>query len=252
MKARLEDIVSLLAAKGTASVSSMAKTFKVTEMTIRRDLNVLAHEGRLVRTHGGAMLSSPSIVEFAFQEKSQARSVQKRAIAREASKLISPGMSVSIDTGTTTLEVAKALAGKNGLKVLTPSLAVASALYAYDGIDLVLLGGIARKGSPDLQGEITEDNIARFRVHLAVLGADVISPEGLYTTDAAVSRVSRAMIAGARERVLVADSSKLSQLAFVKFADWEDIDILVTDSQAPAAARRWLKRTVKKVTYARQ
>ncbi len=251
MNPRRDNIISLLAAKGSASVSSMAKTFKVTQMTIRRDLSALDREGRLVRTHGGAMLSRPSIVEFAFQEKSKARLAQKRAIARRASKLISPGTSVSIDTGTTTLEVARALAGRKGLKVLTPSLAVASALYAYDGIELVLLGGVARKGSPDLQGEITEANIARFRVHMAVLGADAISPEGLYTTDAPVSRVSHAMIAGAGRRMLVADSSKLSQVAFVKFADWEDIDILVTDSQAPAAARRWLKRAVKKVIYAR-
>jgi DeoR/GlpR family transcriptional regulator of sugar metabolism len=115
----------------------------------------------------------------------------------------------------------------------------------------VLLGGTARKGSPDLQGEITEDNIRRFRVHLAVLGADAITPDGLYTTDAAVSRVSRAMIVNARERLVVADSSKLSQVAFVKFADWKDIDILITDDAAPAAARRWLKRAARKVIYAR-
>ncbi len=252
MNPRRQNILSLLAAKGAASVSSMAETFKVSEMTIRRDLDALEREGRLVRTHGGAVLSRPSVVEFAFQEKSQTCSRQKRAIAREASKFISPGMSLSIDTGTTTLEVARTLSGKKGLRVLTPSLAVASVLYACDGIELVLLGGIARKGSPDLQGEITEANIARFRVHLAVLGADAISPEGLYTTDAAVSRVSRALIAGAEKRLLVADSSKLSQSAFVKFADWADIDILVTDSAAPAAARRWLKRAAKRVIYARR
>ncbi len=252
MNPRRENILSLLATKGAASVSSMAEAFKVSEMTIRRDLDALEGEGRLVRTHGGAMLSRPSVVEFAFQEKSQARLAWKRAIAREAARFISPGMSVSIDTGTTTLEVANALTGRKGLKVLTPSLAVASMLYACEGIELVLLGGIARKGSPDLQGEITEANIARFRVHLAVLGADALSPEGLYTTDASVSRVSRALIAGARRRLVVADSSKLSQLAFVKFADWRDIDILVTDRQAPAAARRWLKRSVKKVIYARR
>jgi DeoR/GlpR family transcriptional regulator of sugar metabolism len=252
MNPRRENILSLLAEKGAASVRSLAKTLRVSEMTIRRDLDAVEREGRLIRTHGGAMLSRPSVVEFAFQEKSQTHLDRKRVIARQASKFVSSGMSVSIDTGTTTLEVAKALTGKKRLKVLTPSLAVASALYAFDGIELVLLGGIARKGSPDLQGEITEANIARFRVHLAVLGADAILPEGLYTTDAAVSRVSRAMIAGARQRLVVADSSKLSQLAFVKFADWADISIFITDSKAPAAARRWLKRAAKKVIYARR
>lgn len=251
MNPRLEEILSAVASRGSVSVGSMAKAFGVTEMTIRRDLDRLEREGRVVRTHGGAVLARPSTVEFAFRERSRARAAQKRSIAREAAKLISPGMSVSIDTGTTTLEVAKAVAGRRGLKVLTPSLAVASVLYAYDEVELVLLGGIARKGSPDLQGEITEDNITRFRVDLAVLGADALCPDGLYTTDAAVSRVSRALIRGAGRRLVVADSSKLSRSAFVKFADWKDVDILLTDGEAPAAARRWLRQTARKVIYAR-
>jgi DeoR/GlpR family transcriptional regulator of sugar metabolism len=251
MNARLEKIMSLITRDGEVSVGSAAKAFGVTEMTIRRDLETLERDGRLVRTYGGAVLSRPGIVEFAFQQRADARSDEKRAIARDAARLVRPGMSVSIDTGTTTLEVAKAISGTADLRVLTPSLAVASALYAFDGIELVLLGGTARKGSPDLQGEITEDNIKRFRVHLAVLGADALGEDGIYTKDAAVSRVSRAMIANARERLVVADSSKLSETAFVKFADWKDVDVLITDAEAPPAARRWLNKSVKKVIYAR-
>jgi DeoR/GlpR family transcriptional regulator of sugar metabolism len=250
MNARREKIIGLIAREGAVSVAAMAAAFDVTEMTIRRDLEALEGKGRLVRTHGGAILARTGIVEFAFQERADAYAAQKRAIAREAARYVRPGMSVSIDTGTTTLEAAKAIARTGDLHVLTPSLAVASALYAVAGIELVLLGGIARKGSPDLQGEITEDNIKRFRVNVAILGADAIAQDGLYTTDAAVSRVSSAMIAHAEMRLVVADSSKLAQVAFVKYADWKDVDVLITDDGAPTAARRWLKKAAKKVIYA--
>ena len=220
-------------------------------MTVRRDLDALAHEGRLVRTHGGAMLSRPGVVEFAFQARGEVRSAEKRAIAAEAAALVRAGMSVSLDTGTTTLEVARAIAGIGDVRVLTSSLAVASALYAREGVELVLLGGVARKGSPDLQGEITEENLKRFSVDLAFLGADALSEKGLYTTDPAVARVSRAMMESARRRVVVADSSKFDATAFIRYAGWGEVDILITDSGANASARRLLKSSAKRVIYAR-
>lgn len=250
MGSRGERIITLLTERGELTVREMAETFGVAEMTIRRDLDRLGQEGRLVRTHGGAILSRPSIVEFAFHTRAETHAAEKRAIAAEAAKLIARGMSVSIDTGTTTLEVAKALRRIRSLKVLTPSLAVASALYACEGVELILLGGIARKGSPDLQGAITEDNIARFAVDAAILGADAVGRKGIYTADTTVSRVSRALIENASTRILVADSSKIDRLSFCKFADWEDIDVLVTDSNASTEAIRWLAHKAKKVVYA--
>ena len=106
-------------------------------------------------------------------------------------------MTVALDTGTT-LEVSNAIAGIENLTVLTSSLAIASTLYARDTINLVLLGGKARRGSPDLAGWLTEENLKHFRVDVTMVGADGADRDGLYTNDESIARVTQAMIAGGR------------------------------------------------------
>ncbi|NQU09696.1 DeoR/GlpR transcriptional regulator [bacterium] len=244
-------ILKLLADGRERPVTHLARRFGVALMTIRRDLAELAATGQLVRTHGGALLARPGHIEFAFQRRGEAHHREKHAIARAAAALVGPGMTVSLDTGTTTLAIARAIAGVDRLKVLTSSLAIAAALYPHENIELVLLGGIARQGSPDLHGDLTEENLRRFRVQIAFLGADAVSPDGCYTVDAGVARVSRAMIANAIQKVLVADHSKFQNTAFRRFAALNDLDLLITDGGAPPATRRWLSRAVRQVVYAR-
>ncbi|MFH1708225.1 MAG: DeoR/GlpR family DNA-binding transcription regulator [Planctomycetota bacterium] len=249
MNPRQAEIVDLLARGGAVAVQELAGRFGVSSMTVRRDLDALEHEGAVVRTHGGAMLTRTRTVEFAFAARAERRGPAKRAIAAEVRRSIRPGMSVCLDTGTTTMEVARAIAGLRGIKVLTASLAVSAVLYAQDGIELVMLGGVARKGSPDLYGEITEENVKRFRVNLAVIGADAASAEGIFAADQTMNRVTRAMIAAADEVMLVIDSSKFGGTAFRKYADWDEIDTVVTDDEAPVAVRKWLNRCAGKVRY---
>ncbi|MCX7804465.1 MAG: DeoR/GlpR family DNA-binding transcription regulator [Planctomycetota bacterium] len=251
MNARQAEILEILQRDGKASVQALARRFRVNAMTIRRDLVALQATGRVARTHGGAMLARTGVVEFAFAEKARRNMEQKKAIAAEIAGLVPPGSTVSLDTGTTTLEAARAIAGIPGLTVLTSSLAIASALYARENVNLVLLGGTVRKNSPDLSGPLTEDNLRKFRVSIAVLGADGASPEGVFTLDEGVARVSRAMIAGAEKTILAADSSKFSAAAFVRFAEWSDIDIVVTDEGAPPSVRGWLEKKAGRVIYAR-
>jgi DeoR/GlpR family transcriptional regulator of sugar metabolism len=226
------------------SVAELATKFEVSAMTIRRDLAELEELGEVVRTHGGAVLSRPSVIEFRFQQRGQDRSAAKRAIANAALALLKPGLSLTLDTGTTTLELAKQLATISHLKVLTSSLAAASVLYGHDHLELVLLGGMARKGHPDLYGELTEDNVRRFRVDIAFLGADALLADGLYTGDANVARVSKAIIAGAQRRILLADSSKFSRQAFRRFATWPEVSAVITDDELPESARAWLSKVV--------
>jgi DeoR/GlpR family transcriptional regulator of sugar metabolism len=174
---------------------------------------------------------------------------EKHAIAQRVARMIQPGSSVSLDTGTTTLEVAKALVNMRNIRVLTTSLAIASVLHTSEGVEVILLGGIVRKTSPDMWGPVTEENINKFRVHLAVLGTDAVTPTGLYTTDVSISRVSRALIDNAKESVVVADSSKFYRTAFVQHASLSDITRLVTDEGCPHDARVWLEKAVKDVIY---
>ena len=244
MNARQAEILDRLKRHGEVSVRALARRFAVTAMTIRRDLDGLDAEGRLVRTHGGAIRSRAGIVEFAIAEKSRRRAAEKRAIGRAVAAMLRPGATLLLDTGTTTLEVARALAATEGLTVLTTSLAIAAALYPCENIDLVLLGGTMRKNSPDLSGFLTEENLRRFQVHWAVLGADAASKAGVYTTDLAVARCCAAMLACAKRKVLALDSSKFAARALFRYAQWRAFDAVVTDAGAPAAVKRWLRRAV--------
>tara|TARA_R110001592_G_scaffold39449_5_gene129845 strand:- start:527 stop:1213 length:687 start_codon:yes stop_codon:yes gene_type:complete len=220
-------------------------------MTIRRDLEALESQNALTRTHGGAIFSRQSVAEFAFLERNRTSIEEKRGIARAAAALVEPGMRIVIDTGTTTLEVARALGGIEGLQVLTSSLAVASALHAHPHMEVVLLGGNVRSNSPDLSGSLTEDNLRKFRVNLAILGADALDERGLYTTDLSIARVSEAMIDVAEDTVLVADSRKFRRTSFVKFADWSQIGHLIVDDSVVAEHRAWLTHCVRDVHFAK-
>lgn len=240
--ARQERIVSLAGAAGEVTVAALAERFGVSAMTIRRDLDDLDARGRLVRTHGGAMWPEGDAVEFAFQSREPVRTRQKRAIANAVVGLIRPGMTVTLDTGSTTLAVARRLGSVPGIKVLTSSLAVAAALYPYGQIELVLLGGAVRHRSPDLSGPLTEENLERFRVDVAVVGADAAGPEGVFTTHEDIARISARILAGAGLRVLAADASKFGARAFVRFAGWDSIDVVVSDGALSLREHRWLAR----------
>lgn len=156
-----------LAVEGEVRVRALARRLGVTPITIRRDLVALETAGVLRRTHGGAVPTRLGVMDLASRERGDREADRKRAIAREAARLVRPGMAVSLDTGTTTLELARALPDVRGLTVLTSSLAIAAVLYPRDNVQLVVLGGTARKTRPDLYGDLTEENLNRFRVDLA-------------------------------------------------------------------------------------
>jgi len=246
---RQKKILDMLSAKPEVSVVEFAEKFQVATMTIRRDLDALEQQKQITRTHGGAILAAPSFVAFAFQDRRRSQMAEKKAIAKEAVKRVDPGMTVIIDTGTTTLEVAKALAGISGLKILTSSLAIASALFACEGIELVLLGGTVNRESPDLSGQLTQDNLSAFRADVAFVGADALDEHGLYTSDQQIAGVSKAMIASAKKTILVADSSKLAKTSFVRFAEWKQINAIITDKGLGTTQKRRLKKAVSKAVF---
>jgi len=250
LNVRHERILAALAGGLEATVESLAARLGVSIMTIRRDLARLAEEGRVVRTHGGAVLTRSGVIEFAVGARGLRQLAQKRAIARAVAARLRPGMAVSLDTGTTMIEVARALAGIQGLTVLTSSLAVASALYGREGLQLVLLGGSVRQQSPDLTGPLTEENLRRFRAHLAVIGADAVTSRGVFTTEVGIARVSQAMAENAARTLLAADSSKFQATAFVQCLDLGRVHEVVTDDACPREVRAWLEAAVEWVEYA--
>ncbi|MBX7254853.1 MAG: DeoR/GlpR family DNA-binding transcription regulator [Candidatus Hydrogenedentes bacterium] len=242
-------IVGHLNGKGEVTAQELAEKFSVSLASIRRDLQQLEQVGSITRTHGGAILSKPGIVEFAFQERGNTNAPEKRAIARAVAAMIEPGSSVALDSGTTTLEVAKAIAGIPGLTVLTSSLAIASVLYAHDELETVLLGGTARRGSPDLTGWLTAENLTRFHVDYAIVGADGVTPDGVFTIALDLASVCEGVMQAGTQRILVVDHSKIGRRSFCRYAAVKQFDRIITDTGVRASERKWLKKLANDVLY---
>jgi DeoR/GlpR family transcriptional regulator of sugar metabolism len=250
MNKRQEDILDLLSVEGEVSVRELAERFAVTSTTVRRDLDLLQREGRLVRTHGSASLSRSGVVQFAFREKGRRQLAEKRAIAAAMAPAIESGMTVALDTGTTTLEVAKLIGNLPKLTVLTTSLPIASALHSNENVELILLGGMVRRNDPDLSGPLTEQNLRQFKVDLAVLGADAVMRDGVYTMDVGIARGTQAMMQCAARRFLCVDHTKFSARALYRYAEWGEFTGIISDDAVPAATREWLEEQASSVTYA--
>ncbi len=249
LNTRYRRILDLLGEREEVSVQELARRLQVSVMTIRRDLDFLEREGRLIRTHGGAILSHAGTVQFSFEQRTRKHAEEKRAIAREIAKMIQPGMALALDSGTTTLEVARAIATKDNLTVLTASLAIASVLYTHENIELVLLGGRASRQGPELTGWLTEENLKQFHVDWAVTGADGIIPQGVFTSTTETNRVCKAVLACGERTILAADYSKFGSSSFVRFAAVGDFDYVVTDDKVPGAVRIWLEAEAQRVIY---
>jgi len=221
------------------SVSEIARELGVSEMTIRRDFAALEEQALLQRTHGGAVLTEKMILEFDYRERRERNRAAKRAIAAEARKLVKPGQRLILDTGTTTLELAALLRDGEDLTIITPSLAVASELQHAEGVEVILLGGVIRRGSPDLTGPVTEHCLELFAADIAFQGADGISLDGvIYNSDLRLARVDKLMRKMAARSCLLADHSKLGRTALARCGTLADVDYFITDHRAPDVALR--------------
>lgn len=225
------------------SISALAKEFDVSEMTIRRDLTSLEERSLIQRTHGGAMLTERMMLEFDYRDRREVNRAAKGAIAREARQLIKPGDRVIVDTGTTTLELATLLRDGTDLTVITPSLAVASELQHAAGVEVILLGGVIRRGSPDLTGPATEHCLELFSADLAFQGADGIGLDGkIYNSDLRLARVDKLMRNVAKRSCLLADHTKIGLTALACSGTLADVDTFITTKGgSPEVLRRFGK-----------
>lgn len=234
------------------TVSALAAEFGVSAMTIRRDLAALEHRTDIRRTHGGAVLTERMMLEFDYRDRRARNRGAKQAIAAAARKLVRPGDRLILDTGTTTLALASLLRDGERLTVITPSLAVASELQDAAGVEVILLGGILRRGSPDLTGPVTEHCLELFAADLVFQGADAIGPDGsIYNTDARLARVDRLMRRLAQRCCVLADHTKIGRTALARSGRLDEAGTFITDAGAPPAALRRFARLGVKVVVAR-
>jgi DeoR/GlpR family transcriptional regulator of sugar metabolism len=236
-------ILDRLTAQGEAQVADLARALAVSEMTIRRDLDALALAGKVLRTHGGAALSGRVVFDFQFMRRTRDREVAKGQIAETAARLVKDGQSILLDSGTTTLAVARALKVRKRLTVITTSLPIASELQSCDAVDLVLLGGALRREAPDLIGPLTESNLEQLKADIAFIGADAVDSQGrAYNHSMAVARMLTRMATSARQVYVVADSTKIGQTALARFGNLKAWNGLITDRGLAPALATSLKR----------
>jgi len=248
---RLEMIRHQLVEKGEVLIDEMVKRFGVSLMTVHRDLDILAKTGEIIKTHGGATAAKRLTFEFSFRNQISNYQEQKEAIARKAVDIVKSGDVVMLDTGTTTLEIAKQLKNKKNITVITTSLAIVSELQFIDYIEVVLLGGSLRSGSPDLHGPLAEENIEQFRTHIAFIGADGIDLNGnTFTNDLRIANLSRRMAKNANRVIVVSDSSKFGRKSMCKVLSSDEYDLIITDSDVNKTIRNRFKAHKNKLEIA--
>lgn len=232
-------MLRLLTAQGEAGFAELAEEFGVSEMTIRRDLEMLEADGLARRVRGGAISVVSRSYEPPFAIRATTASSAKEAIGVSGAALVNDGDTVIIDVGTTALALARALHGKRGITVVTPSLPVAVELGADSDIRVVVTGGQVRNGELSLTGGMAEDAFAAMNCDLAFIGiAGIRADPGLTEYNPDDARVKRAAIAAARRVIVLADAGKLGRVAFSTVAPLSVLDVLVTDAPAehPEAA----------------
>jgi DeoR/GlpR family transcriptional regulator of sugar metabolism len=220
-------ILLFIKERGTASIAEMAIEFDVSEMTVRRVLHKLADSGLVIRTPGGAMASPSGSMEKSFLERSAKMASAKDAIGREAAKLVQEGETVVLDSGSTTRYVARYLASKRGVSVVTTSLAALEELAGSADVQVRLTGGVYRRSSHDLTGNAVQDVLSSIYADKVFFGAAALSfHKGVMNFDADMPRV---FLRAGRERILVIDSSKIATEAVYRLCAVEKCDMVITD-----------------------
>lgn len=241
--ARQLQIRERLCENPSVSIAELAGDFGVSEMTVRRDLATMEDRLHVQRTHGGAILTERMMLEFSYRERREQNRAAKCAIAAEARKLVQPGHRIILDTGTTTLELAALLRDGENLIVITPSLAAASELQDAPGVEVILLGGSMRRGSPDLTGPATEHCLEFFSADLAFQGAEGIGHDGaIYNTDLRLARVDKLMRRVSRQVCLLADRTKIGMTALARSGTLAEVDWFITDAGPQTAPMRHFAR----------
>jgi DeoR family transcriptional regulator of aga operon len=225
---RDERVIAYVRARGTVSVEEMSQELGVGPSTIRRDLSRLAGEGRLVRTYGGATLADrPAVVAPGGPIRALG---EKQRVAAAAARLVQDGQTIAVTSGTTAVEFARQLVDRTDLTVITNSLDVAQVLLDREGIQLAVLGGVARPRMHSLLGHLTEQACREMRADTLFMGIGAISLElGLMNDYMPEILTDRALRSIAASVVVIADSGKFDFVAPAFVFGLDQVDVIVTD-----------------------
>jgi DeoR/GlpR family transcriptional regulator of sugar metabolism len=231
---RRTKIVQLLKENGKVRVRDLSTRFETSEVTIRNDLRELQDRGMVQRAHGGAVSPDAVIIEPTLKERTRSHAEEKRRIAAAAAELIHDNESIILDSGSTTQEIAKHIKSKRNLKVITNGLNVAMELLGARDVQLILLGGVLRENSFSVVGHFAENMLNGLSADKLFIAGDGCDLEfGVSTPNLEESMVNQAMVRIAREKILVADSSKFGKRSLSRIVSLFELDKVITDKGLP-------------------
>jgi DeoR family transcriptional regulator of aga operon len=241
---RRRRISAMLGEHGSVQVLALVEEFGVSAQTIRKDLQYLEARGVATRSYGGAI--SAQVVggpqEAPVEAKRALRAPEKEAIGRRAAALVAPGDSIILDSGTTTALIARHLPDSEDITVVTNDAGVLAELVAKKHIQVVMLGGALRRKNVAFYGGQTLSAMSELSVDKLFLGVDGFDLEhGITTHFEAEAQLNRLMVKSATQVIAVTDSSKFGRKCLHRITGVDELDVLVTDAQAPPALQEALR-----------
>ncbi|NPV40529.1 MAG: DeoR/GlpR transcriptional regulator [Anaerolineae bacterium] len=241
-KKRVRNIINLINQRKEISVKEISDLMRVSNMTIRRDLDDLEQQGIIRRTHGGAVLLDPntSMMDlYILGEQTTRNAEEKRQIGIKAASLIQPHETIFLDSGSTTPFIAKSLSYNLPITVLCYTFTNALEFYPRENTNLILLGGFLHRDSNIIHSVENLELIRNTRADKAFISTGGLDPKmGLTTYFDYEAAIKREMINSARQIILVTDSSKFGEINVVHFADLDKIDMIITDQGISEEYRR--------------
>lgn len=228
---RRTQILQILRSAGRVRVNELAAQFNTSAVTIRNDLNELAQRGLVQRSHGGAMLPDSILREPPVNERLKANAEEKRRIGAMAASMIRDRETIILDSGTTTLEIARQIKKKRGLQIITNGINIAAELLDARDSEVFIPGGTVRGESASISGRFTEEMFEQFSADkLFLSGAGCDLEFGVSGANLQETMVTRAMLHIAREIILVADATKFSKRGMSRIAPYSEIDTVISDT----------------------
>ncbi|WP_288312451.1 DeoR/GlpR family DNA-binding transcription regulator [uncultured Selenomonas sp.] len=232
---RREQVLMVLKERRRVTIEGLAKDLEVSTMTIRRDLRRLADEDIVTLVHGGAVYNEGGAYLPALTVREKTMRREKSAIAEYCAQQIPEGSAVYLDNGSTTVEIADALRGKQNIAVLSHSLPVLNILSRAKNIQLISVSGIYEPRAKGFFGDLALRMLRQFRIDIAFLGVTAVDAEdGVMSAVFYEQALKKVLVERAKKKILAIDHTKIGGSSFLKVCDLHEIDGIVTDKFADA------------------
>jgi len=241
-RSRVAELSKFLKERSSATYGELAEHFAVSEMTMRRDVEILAATGQVLIVPRGVQTAKGFLAELPFLDRIQRMGKEKDLIGRAAALQVTEGSSVVLDSGTTTLQVAHHLRDKH-CTVITMSLSALQELADSPTVRVEMVGGVYRSSSQDLVGPQVYEGLSSVRADRVIFGAAAVSLDGNVMVND--TEAAQGLVRAGRERILVVDSSKIGAEALYRFCELGQCDLMITDEGAKESDLEQLRKRVK-------